>query len=60
MSTADASSVVATTIFLGATALVAAAELLVDWRGNSVMMRLGLGTMVVINLLVLIGGATAG
>jgi hypothetical protein len=55
-----ASSVVATTIFLAATALAAAAELLVDWRGNGFMMRLGLGTMVVINLLVLIGGATAG
>ena len=60
MYAATASSVLATTIFLAATAIVAAAELVMDWRGNGVMMRVGLGTMVVINLLVLIGGAGAG
>jgi hypothetical protein len=53
----DTSGVLATTIFLAATAILAAAELVIDWRGNGVMMRMGLGTMAVINLLVLIAGA---
>ncbi len=49
---------VATTILLAACAIMAAAELIIDWRRNDFMTRIGLACMIVITAVVLVAGAS--